>query len=106
MVRAGLIDKRTTQMFYGWWLLGLSGFISSLQTAGVAALTYATTLPALVVFGLGFGERNPLAVAIQGDYFGQAEFGKILALSTVPMNIPIVGGRAVCWLDTRPPEEL
>ena len=64
---------------------------STVQAAGVVALTYATTLSMLVVFaflfGLGFGGRNPLTVAIRGDYFGQAAFGKILGLSTVPMNI-------------------
>ena len=38
------------------------------------------------VFGMGFGGRNPLTVAIRGEYFGRASFGKILGLSTVPMN--------------------
>jgi len=38
-----------------------------------------------------------LTVAIRGDYFGSASFGKILGLSTVPMNVllliaaPLVG---------------
>jgi MFS family permease len=40
-----------------------------------------------VLFGMGFGGRNPLTVAIRGDYFGRAAFGKILGLSTVPMNV-------------------
>lgn len=64
---------------------------STVQAVGVVALTYATTISMLVVFaflfGLGFGGRNPLTVAIRGDYFGQAAFGKILGVSTVPMNI-------------------
>lgn len=64
---------------------------STFQSVGVVALTYATTIGGLVLFaflfGLGFGGRNPLTVAIRGDYFGQAAFGKILGLSTVPMNI-------------------
>ena len=38
-----------------------------------------------------------MTVAIRGDYFGSASFGKILGLSTVPMNVllliaaPLVG---------------
>ena len=50
-----------------------------------------------VIFGAGFGGRNPLTIAIRGDYFGSASFGKILGLSTVPMNVllliaaPLVG---------------
>jgi MFS family permease len=40
-----------------------------------------------VLFGIGFGGRNPLTVAIRGEYFGRASFGKILGLSTVPMNV-------------------
>ena len=49
------------------------------------------------MFGAGFGGRNPLTVAIRGDYFGSASFGKILGFSTVPMNLllliaaPLVG---------------
>ncbi len=64
---------------------------SSLQAAGVVVLTFSTSIPMLmlfaVLFGMGFGGRNPLTVAIRGDYFGQTSFGKILGLSTVPMNI-------------------
>jgi MFS family permease len=40
-----------------------------------------------VVFGIGFGGRTPLTTAIRGEYFGRASFGKILGISTVPMNI-------------------
>ena len=64
---------------------------SSVQAAGVVALTFSTSTPMLVLFavlfGIGFGGRNPLTVAIRGDYFGQTSFGRILGLSTVPMNI-------------------
>ena len=64
---------------------------STLQAAGVVVLTFSTSTPMLVLFavlfGIGFGGRNPLTVAIRGDYFGQTSFGKILGLSTVPMNI-------------------
>ena len=40
-----------------------------------------------ILFGIGFGGRTPLTTAIRGEYFGRASFGKILGLSTVPMNI-------------------
>lgn len=40
-----------------------------------------------VLFGIGFGGRTPLTTAIRGEYFGRASFGKILGISTVPMNI-------------------
>ena len=67
------------------------GIFSTVQAVGVLVLTYATTFPLLVLFaflfGMGFGGRNPLTIAIRGDYFGQAAFGKILGLSTVPMNL-------------------
>ena len=38
------------------------------------------------LFGLGFGGRTPLTTAIRGEYFGRASFGKILGISTLPMN--------------------
>ena len=64
---------------------------SSVQAASVVLLTYASTLTTIylfaVLFGIGFGGRNPLTTAIRGEYFGRASFGKILGLSTVPMNV-------------------
>ncbi len=74
---------------------------TTLQAMGVVVLVFADALPTFylfaVLFGAGFGGRNPLTVAIRGDYFGSASFGKILGFSTVPMNIllliaaPLVG---------------
>ena len=74
---------------------------TSLQAIGVIVLVFADSLSTFyvfaVLFGAGFGGRNPLTVAIRGDYFGSASFGKILGLSTVPMNVllliaaPLVG---------------
>ncbi len=65
-------------------------FFTMLQAGGVMVLVFADTLPMFyffaVLFGMGFGGRNPLTVAIRADYFGTASFGKILGLSTVPMN--------------------
>lgn len=76
-------------------------FFTSLQAVGVIVLILADSLPMYyvfaVLFGAGFGGRNPLTVAIRGDYFGSASFGKILGFSTVPMNLllfiapPLVG---------------
>ena len=72
-----------------------------LQALGVVVLVFADAKSTFylfaILFGAGFGGRNPLTVAIRGDYFGSASFGKILGLSTVPMNIllliaaPLVG---------------
>ena len=39
-----------------------------------------------VIFGIGFGGRNPLTTSIRGEYFGRGNFGKILGISTIPMN--------------------
>ncbi|MEC8857206.1 MAG: MFS transporter, partial [Chloroflexota bacterium] len=76
-------------------------FFTSLQAMGVMVLVFADSLSSIyafaVLFGAGFGGRNPLTVAIRGDYFGSASFGKILGFSTVPMNLllliaaPLVG---------------
>ncbi len=64
---------------------------TSIQAGAVVVLTMAGTLGSFylfaIFFGIGFGGRNPLTVAIRGEYFGRASFGKILGLSTVPMNI-------------------
>lgn len=66
-------------------------FFTALQAIGVFVLVVAGSLPMFflfsVLFGAGFGGRNPLTVAIRADYFGTGSFGKILGLSTVPMNL-------------------
>ena len=66
-------------------------FFTAVQAAGVVVLVMADTLPMFfafaVLFGAGFGGRNPLTVAIRADYFGTGSFGKILGFSTVPMNL-------------------
>ena len=66
-------------------------FFTSVQAAGVLVLVVADTLPMFYLFGMlfgaGFGGRNPLTVAIRADYFGTGSFGKILGFSTVPMNM-------------------
>ena len=66
-------------------------FFTTLQAGGVLILVVAQTLPMFylfgILFGAGFGGRNPLTVAIRADYFGTGSFGKILGFSTVPMNL-------------------
>ncbi|MCH8801092.1 MAG: MFS transporter [Chloroflexi bacterium] len=61
------------------------------QGLGVVFLTLGPDLiyfyAFAVLFGIGFGGRTPLTTAIRGDYFGRASFGKILGISTVPMNV-------------------
>ncbi len=66
-------------------------FFATVQAAGVVVLVIAQTMPMFLFFGLlfgaGMGGRSPLTVAIRADYFGTVSFGKILGLSTVPMNL-------------------
>ena len=66
-------------------------FFTGLQAGSVVLITVSTNLTIFyvfaVLFGIGFGGRTPLTTAIRGEYFGRASFGKILGISTVPMNI-------------------
>lgn len=83
--------------FLGGWLgdripKNIALFIfTAIQGVGVAFLTVGDSLIYFyifaVLFGIGFGGRTPLTTAIRGEYFGRASFGKILGISTVPMNI-------------------
>ncbi len=63
---------------------------TGLQAAAVVVLVLADNLVMItvfaVMFGVGFGGRTPLTTAIRGEYFGRASFGKILGISTLPMN--------------------
>ena len=69
---------------------------TSIQAGAVALLTQAHSLPMFylfaILFGIGFGGRNPLTTAIRGEYFGRASFGRILGLSSVPMNVLLLVG--------------
>ena len=83
--------------FFGGWLgdripKNVALFIfTGIQGLGVVFLTLGPEIiyfyAFAVLFGIGFGGRTPLTTAIRGDYFGRASFGKILGISTVPMNI-------------------
>ncbi|MXZ91329.1 MAG: MFS transporter [Chloroflexi bacterium] len=69
--------------------IGLFVF-TSIQASAVVLLTFSTELwmfyTFAVIFGIGFGGRNPLTTSIRGEYFGRGNFGKILGISTIPMN--------------------
>ena len=73
-------------------------FFTTIQAGGVLVLVVADTLPMFylfgILFGAGFGGRNPLTVAIRADYFGTGSFGKILGFSTVPMNLLLL----IAWM--------
>ena len=67
------------------------------QAAGVFVLTFgAPTLTTAygfaVLFGIGFGGRNPISSSIRGDYFGRKNYGKIMGVSQVPMNVLLLIG--------------
>ena len=64
---------------------------TAIQGIAVVLITINTSIYMFyvfaILFGIGFGGRTPLTTAIRGEYFGRASFGKILGVSTVPMNI-------------------
>ena len=66
--------------------IAVFGFI---QAGGFLLAVLVDSLPIAVlfavVFGAGFGGRNPLTTAIRGDYFGQNAFATITGLSSAPM---------------------
>jgi len=72
-----------------------------LQAIGVAFAGFANSMfSALifaVVYGVGYGARAPVTMAMRGEYFAGKSFGKIMGLSAVPMTFfsmiaPIVAG--------------
>ena len=79
------------------WPKNITLFIfTTIQAVAVVVLTLATSLLMFylfaILFGIGFGGRNPLTTAIRGEYFGRTSFGRILGLSTVPMNVLLLIG--------------
>ena len=77
---------------------------TSIQAGAVVVLVFVPEIsaflgvPLLVVvfsfailFGIGFGGRNPISTSIRGEYFGRSSFGKIMGMSQVPMNIMLLG---------------
>ena len=66
--------------------ISIFGFI---QAAGFLIAVFVHSFPMAmlfaVVFGAGFGGRNPLTTAIRGDYFGKYAFATIMGISSAPM---------------------
>ena len=94
----------TTYTFVAMWAQLIGGYMgdrfpkrvgififTTIQAGAVVLLTFSTHLwmfyAFAVTFGFGFGGRNPLTTSIRGEYFGRGNFGKILGISTIPMNI-------------------
>ncbi len=49
--------------------------------------SFAMAMLFAVVFGAGFGGRNPLTTAIRGEYFGKTAFATITGISSAPMYV-------------------
>ena len=64
---------------------------TAIQGLGVIVLAYASGTGGVflfaVLFGIGFGGRVPLVIALRGEYFGRRAFATILGASLLPMNI-------------------
>ena len=93
----------TTYTFVAMWAQLVGGYVgdrfskrvcifvfTTIQAAAVVMLIFSTEAwmfyTFAVTFGIGFGGRNPLTTSIRGEYFGRGNFGKILGISTIPMN--------------------
>ena len=68
--------------------VAIFGFI---QAAGFTMAVFAENMPVsilfAVLFGAGFGGRNPLTVAIRAEYFGPKAFATITGISSAPMYL-------------------
>jgi len=62
-----------------------------IQAAGFIMAVFAQNMPMAilfaVLFGAGFGGRNPLTVAIRAEYFGPNAFATITGISSAPMYL-------------------
>ena len=74
-----------------------------LMSVGVVVLATAQTVPQAIVYailyGLGYGARAPILIALRGDFFGPKNFATIMGLSQPVMVIgsffgPIAAGFA------------
>ncbi len=68
--------------------IAVFGFI---QAAGFTIAVFTESMPMAilfaVLFGAGFGGRNPLTVAIRAEYFGPNAFATITGISSAPMYL-------------------
>ncbi len=74
-----------------WDKRALVPFLALMQGAALIVLALAESFSMAAVFavvwGIGFGARTPMLLAMRGEYFGRRHFGTILALSSFPMSI-------------------
>ena len=65
--------------------------LALLQGVSLVVLAVAESFLMAAVFavgwGVGFGARTPILLAMRGEYFGRRHFGTIFALSSFPMSI-------------------
>ena len=67
----------------------------AIQGVAITIIAFADTILLAYIFallyGIGFGGRNPLTTAIRGEYFGRKAFATIMGISQFPMNIGMIG---------------
>ena len=67
----------------------------AIQGIAITIIAFADTILLAYIFallyGIGFGGRNPLTTAIRGEYFGRKAFATIMGISQFPMNIGMIG---------------
>ena len=85
-------------------------FLALLQGASLIVLALAESFAMAAVFaviwGIGFGARTPILLAMRGDYFGRRHFGTIFALSSFPMSIGMMLSPVIVGMVSRPVEDL
>ena len=74
-----------------WDKRALVPFLALMQGASLIVLALAESFVMATVFaviwGIGFGARTPILLAMRGEFFGRRHFGTIFALSSFPMSI-------------------
>ena len=74
-----------------WDKRALVPFLALMQGASLIVLALAESFVMAAVFaviwGIGFGARTPILLAMRGEFFGRRHFGTIFALSSFPMSI-------------------
>ena len=80
-------DRLPTRLVAFWF--------SALQSVGlvVAVLAHNLEMALLfsVLYGMGFGGRTSLMMALRGEYFGRKAFAAITGISIAPMNFLLFG---------------
>ena len=84
----GYLGDRLPMRFVAFWF-------SALQSVGlgVAVLAHSIEMALLfsVLYGMGFGGRTSLMMALRGEYFGRKAFAAITGISIAPMNLLLFG---------------